>query len=109
MSITTHPHRFFPVPEVEPSLDPNRPLGRTVVRALVRLVSVLRAAFRTTATRAPVLAARLIGWFAAEPKRIQATFLGVMASVATGIIAGAIAGVAVVRAVTLMLGVVRGP
>jgi hypothetical protein len=58
---------------------------------------------------ASVWGGRLIRWFAAEPGRIRAAVLGVVACAATGALVGVAAGVVVARIADLMLGLVEVP
>lgn len=61
------------------------------------------------AVRAHVALAQLVGWLAADPRRIQLAGVALAGCAATGVVAGLMAGLAAVRMVELVLGVVRGP
>ena len=52
---------------------------------------------------------RLIAWFAAEPGRIRAAFVGVLTAAATGTVIGYAAGLVAARVVRLLLGIVEEP
>jgi hypothetical protein len=73
----------------------SRPLWRRPGELLTRVTVVIWAALWTTSARMLVVAARLIGWFAEEPRRIRAAVLGITASVLAGAVAGLVVGVVV--------------
>lgn len=61
------------------------------------------------AVRVCIWIGRLVAWFAAEPGRVRAAFLGILTSAAIGSAVGVAAGVVVARIVRLLLGIVEEP
>lgn len=80
-----------------------RRFRRSAAEVLVRVGVALWAALRRTA----VATARLIGWFAEEPRRIRVTLVGIGACCLTGAAFGMAVGYALAWLADTMLGFVR--
>jgi hypothetical protein len=100
MSTTTLPNQIPAPPH-----DAFRQWGRT----LASLCAAVGTAFWAAAVRVRVWISRLIAWFAAEPGRVRAAFVGVVTSAAIGTAVGVAAGVVAARIVRLLLGIVEEP
>ncbi|GAB2747134.1 hypothetical protein [Nocardioides pakistanensis] len=104
MSTTTLPNRL-PNQLPAPPHYTFRQWGRTLASVLAAVGTGLWAA----AVRVCIWIGRLVAWFAAEPGRVRAAFLGILTSAAIGSAVGVAAGVVVARIVRLLLGIVEEP
>ncbi|TWG91519.1 hypothetical protein L615_000800000290 [Nocardioides sp. J9] len=109
MTISTQPIGIPQLPRRSSGADPAGGLRRLLALLARGLAAVGTALWHATA-RTCVLAARLVGWFAAEPRRIGVALAGLGTAAATGVLIGWTTGVVAARVVTAALGVIdNGP